>query len=48
MKEYNEDVILTMKNEGHLRAFNSTSIENTMQFGYMPSQILISPRYISS
>ena len=48
MEEYNENVIPTMENERHLRAFNSASIKNTIQFGYIPSQVLISARYISS
>ena len=48
MEEYSSNVIPTMENEGHLRAFNSVSIENTIQFGYMPSQILISQKYINS
>ena len=48
MEEYSSNVIPTRENEGHLRAFNTASIENTMHFGYMSSQVLISPRYISS
>ena len=48
MEEYSSNVIPTPENERHMRAFNSASIENTMQFGYMSSQVLISPRYIDT